>query len=350
MDRRNLLTGAALTAATASLATPAISQNRQKLVVASVWSDAQTGPGRAATRLSERMSALTDGQLSLEIVAPAETPLATYQAVADGSFDMCFGAEEMWRNLNTTYPLFTSVPGGMNSNEFESWIIWGGGLDLWRDLAADAGVIPFLAGDLGPHAAIASRNIASISDVSSTRVAATGLAVDVWQALGAETVIDVTDRGAVPEADLFDGSIVRDAALLDRATHRLSSATVTPNYALSANVNASAHAALSAEHQMMLETALQGEHMDQRAEAVLASYAADDALGKIEVATPVPELTAEIFAVSRAVLDDLSADSTLAGDAVWSFQLHQEDAAGWTAIGEGAYTIARHRTHQAGGQ
>ncbi|MEL6792689.1 MAG: hypothetical protein AAFP78_04495, partial [Pseudomonadota bacterium] len=60
------------------------------------------------------------------------------------------------------------------------------------------------------------------------------------------------------------------------------------------------------------------------------------------VETPNGLLTALLFA-SSAVLETVGGHDRLASDAVWSYQLHSEDAAAWSAIGEGAFLEARAR-------
>ena len=47
--------------------------------------------------------------------------------------------------------LFRSIPFGLTAQEFHGWIYHGGGLELWQEVYAEHGLVPFLAGNSGPQ-------------------------------------------------------------------------------------------------------------------------------------------------------------------------------------------------------
>ncbi|MEL7464158.1 MAG: hypothetical protein AAFN79_08835 [Pseudomonadota bacterium] len=339
-----MLKGAIVGAAGASLSTPAIAQSTITLTAVSIWPTADAGPGALAGRFADRMATLTDGRIRIEMAEWNGDALSLYRATGDGQVDICFAAEDLWAPLNPSYGLFASPPGGLTAGEFEGWIAWGGGGDAWNALAEQSGVAPFLIGDRGLSPALTSRAF-DAEDLPTVTVAASGLAAQVWEKAGAGRVVgeDQAASAAICNAadciDVYSRTPGVYGARYDVAVNHV-------NNALSMNVNRSALSRLSDSDRKLMKIAANAEHIQQRGDAMMRSLrasAADGALGALPaVATPPGLATALLFA-SSAVLEEVGAHDRYASDAVWSLQLHAEDAAAWSAIGEGAFLEARAR-------
>ena len=344
IKRRSVLLGLPMVGAAAQVGTPAIAQGRHRLTAATAFPVSSEGRGAAARRFARTVEAASGGSLTIELVGSEATGLALYDAVSRGEVDMCFGTEEMWRALNPAFALFASPPGGMTASEFESWIKWGGGQDVWNALAGQAGITPFLIGDSGPSHTLLARPELSMTELAGTVVSASGLAGDLWRRLGAGTVIDAfTDEAATAPADIYNG----DDALGALRTHfghyraRLDAPMNRVNNAISLSVNSEALASLPEDARLVLDLAANREHMAQRIDATMMSHRTAVIVNDLALVRAPAEFSASQSIATNALLAELSDFDALAADAVWSFQLHQEDVAGWSAIGEGAYLEAR---------
>lgn len=344
INRRSFVKGAPLVAAPALLAQATSAKAATNLRAASFWPASDEGPGAAASRFASTLSEISDGSISLQIVPTSgESAEALYDSTSRGEIDVFFGAEEMWRSRNPAYALFTSPPGGMTANEFESWIKWGGGQEVWSALAADAGVTPFLIGDRAASQTLLISPALDLSELAGATVVASGLAIDLWSALGAGGVQEAAEPGALAIADIYNGDDAIGALreVPGRFAARLSKPMNRINNAISMNFNTAALMRLSEQQRALVSLAADAEHMAQRVDAVVASHRMTDAILSLALVDPPAEFSTNQSLATTGLLTEIADFDELASDAVWSFQLHQEDASGWSAIGEGAYLQAR---------
>ena len=112
IDRRKLLgaatLGAAGIAATAcsqsnsesAPGAPAVVRRRTRLTMTTTWPKDLPGLGMAATRIAERIEALSDGQMTVNVYAAGEVVPAfeAFDTLASGNADMYHGAEYYWHS------------------------------------------------------------------------------------------------------------------------------------------------------------------------------------------------------------------------------------------------------------
>ncbi|MEQ9304346.1 MAG: ABC transporter substrate-binding protein, partial [Marinoscillum sp.] len=72
-----------------------------------------------------------------------------FDAVSSGAVEMNHGAAYYWTGKLPAAPFFTAVPFGMNAQQMGSWIISGGGQQLWEELYAPFDLLPFICGNTG---------------------------------------------------------------------------------------------------------------------------------------------------------------------------------------------------------
>ena len=218
--------------------------------------------GAAMGRVSRRLAAMSGGELTVEGAVWRGAPEAAYRAVADGEIDILFGEEEAWAALDPAYALFASAPGGMTGDEFEGWIFWGGGLDLWRELAAQAGVTPYLCGDPGASPVVSTRPMVGPADVAGSarwRTVRRGLA-----RIGRCHRRTGRCGGGLRGADAW-------AAAAAGMRFSEGSSYLRPQNMCSANVSSRRLFELSEHEQSMLRLAFEAEHAEQRMDATLAA-------------------------------------------------------------------------------
>ena len=135
MDRRSFLRASALggtAAAASSLAAPAIAQGNITWRMVTTWPRMFPGLGTGAQRLADRITAASDGQLTVQVFAGGELvpPLQSLDAVLDGAAEMSHGAAYYWQNRSVGLSFFTGVPFGMTSRELAAWVRYGGGQEI----------------------------------------------------------------------------------------------------------------------------------------------------------------------------------------------------------------------------
>lgn len=198
MDRRSFLRTSALggtAAAATSLAAPAVAQGRQTWRMVTTWPRNFPGLGVGAQRLADRITAATDGQLTIQVFSAGEMvpALQSIDAVIDGSAEMSHGAAYYWQNKSVGLSFFTGVPFGMTSRELTGWVRYLGGQEIWDEIYDQFGLMGFLSGDTGTQAGGWFPNeLNGLDDIQGMRFRTPGLGGRVWQNIG----VSVTNMAA----------------------------------------------------------------------------------------------------------------------------------------------------------
>ena len=84
---------------------------------------------------------------------------------------------------------FTAIPFGMNAQEMNGWLHYGGGLELWREAYAPFNIIPFAGGSSGVQmAGWFNREVNSVADLQGLKMRIPGLAGEVFAEAGGTAV------------------------------------------------------------------------------------------------------------------------------------------------------------------
>ncbi|MCB1476433.1 MAG: TRAP transporter substrate-binding protein, partial [Rhodobiaceae bacterium] len=202
MDRRSFLTKAGLASgavAASALATPAISQGKMELKMVTTWPKNFPGLGTGAQRVADRITAMTEGRITVKLYAAGELvpPFESFDAVSQGTADMYHGADYYWQGKHKGFNFFTAVPLGLTANELDGWVNHGGGQALWDELAGGFNVKPLMAGNTGVQmGGWFAKEIKSLEDLKGLKFRMPGLGGEVLRQLGASVV-------ALPGGEIF---------------------------------------------------------------------------------------------------------------------------------------------------
>ncbi len=191
MERRKFLTGAALGAGATALATPALAQGGKTLTIVSTWPRDFPGLGISAQRLADRIAQLSDGHFKVEYFAAGERVGAfdSFDEVASGNSQAYIAADYYWAGKHPAFNYFTSVPFGMSNPEWNAWIKFGGGQELWDEVSGEFGLKAFTCGATGTQAGgWFNKEIESADDLKGLKMRIPGLGGQVMSKLGASTV------------------------------------------------------------------------------------------------------------------------------------------------------------------
>ena len=119
------------------------------------WPRRMTPMHNTAQRLATRIEELSDNKITVEILAANEkvSALETLDALGAGDADMCHGTSYYWTSRSPAFALFATVPFGMMASEHQSWLMHGGGQELWDEVGERFGVKPLAAGNTGVQSA-----------------------------------------------------------------------------------------------------------------------------------------------------------------------------------------------------
>jgi len=193
MERRKFLKGAAFVGTGAALAAPSIvnAQAAKTITIVSTWPRDFPGLGLSAQRLAERINVVSGGALRTEYFAAGERVGAfdVFDEVASGNSQAYIGAEYYWGGKHPGYNYFTSVPFGMTTPEWNAWIKFKGGQELWDKLAEGFGLKALTCGGTGAQAGgWFNKKIDSPDDLQGLKMRIPGLGGNVMSKLGVSTV------------------------------------------------------------------------------------------------------------------------------------------------------------------
>lgn len=196
--RKFLASGAAATAATATLATanlatPALAQSAgRNWKMATSWPKNAPGVGVNAQRLADKITAMSNGELTVELFAAGELvpPFEVFDAISSGTAQMGHATPYYWQGKDPSFHFFTGVPFGLLAHEHAAWVQFGGGQALWEKAYEPFGVLPFYAGSSGPQAGgWFTKELNSLDDFKGIKMRIAGLGGEVMRRIGVNTVL-----------------------------------------------------------------------------------------------------------------------------------------------------------------
>jgi TRAP-type mannitol/chloroaromatic compound transport system substrate-binding protein len=195
MNRREILksglVGLGGVAAATTFAAPAIAKSRIEVNMVSTWPKDFPGLGTGAQRFAKRVTDMSDGRIHVNYFAAGERVKAfdSFDEVASGNAQIYHGAEYYWKGKHPGFAYFTAVPFGLSANEFNAWMRFRGGQQLWDELAAPFGIKGLMCGNTGVQmGGWFRKEINSADDLKGLKIRMPGLGGDVMAKLGASPV------------------------------------------------------------------------------------------------------------------------------------------------------------------
>lgn len=357
MDRRSFLRTSALggTAAAAStLAAPAYAQGKRTLTLVTTWGRGLAGVHDAAQRAADSITAMTDGDLTIDLKAAGELVGAfeVFDAVTSGQADMYHGADYYFVGQHPGFAFFTAVPFGMTAQELTNWYHHAGGHDLHDELGQIFGLKSFLAGNTGAQAGGWYRKeISGPEDFNGLKFRMPGLGGKALGKLGASVqnlpggeVYQALASGALDGTEWIGPWADEKAGFQEITKFYYTAGFHEPGAALTLATNREVFESLSPAHQKVIEIASGETHQWNLAQFMSNNGEALQRLSSSGVKIlEFPDSVWDAFGAASQEVHDENMGDELYKKIYDSMQASMKASSGWIKRSEGAYRAQRDR-------
>jgi TRAP-type mannitol/chloroaromatic compound transport system substrate-binding protein len=320
------------------------------------WQKNLPGLGLAPENFAKNVERMSSGRLKIKVYGAGQMvpALEVFDAVSQGTAEIGHGAAYYWKGKIPASVFFTSVPFGLNAQEMNSWLHYGGGLELWRELYEPFNLIPFAAGNTGVQmAGWFNREINSMDDIRGLRMRIPGLGGEVISRAGGIAV-------NIPGGELYTSmqTGVIDATEwvgpyndLAFGFHQVAKYYYYPGWhepgpTLELIINKQAYESLPADLQAIVEVAARAANQD-----MLDEYTARNNAALVELVdthgVQVKKLPNDVITglqqLSAEVVAEMAAENPLSRRIAESLKEFADQSKSYHAISEEAYYNAREK-------
>ena len=325
-----------------------------KWKMVTTWPKNFPGLGTGANNLARLITEMSGGRLRVKGYGAKELVPAfeVFDAVSRGTAQMGHGAAYYWKGKAPAGQFFAAVPFGMNAQEMNAWLYYGGGEKLWRDLYQRFNVIPAAAGNTGVQmGGWFNREINSVADLKGLKMRIPGLGAEVLKRAGGTPVslpggeiytslqsgaIDATEWVG-PYNDLAFG-------LYKAAKYYYYPGWHEPGSVLEALVNKKAYEELPKDLQSIVMNACKIVNTDMLAEYTARNNAALHTLiskHKVKLRPFPDDVLKKLAQLSDEVVKEVAAKDKHAQKTYRSFMAFREQVMAWHKVSEQAFLRAR---------
>jgi len=329
-------------------------QQTFKWKLVTTWPKNYPGLGSAPENFAKQVNAMSGGRLTIKVFGAGQLVPAfeVFDAVSQGTAQVGHGASYYWTGKTRAAAFFTSVPFGLNAQEMNGWLHYGGGLELWRELYEPFNLIPFAAGSTGVQmAGWFNREINSMDDIKGLKMRIPGLGGDVITRAGG---VSVTMPGGELYTSMQTGVIdatewVGPYNDLAFGFHQVAKYYYYPGWhepgpILELIVNKDAYASLPADLQAIVEGAARAVNQDMLDEYTARNNSALVELVEthgVDVRKLPDDVIVELRRLSAEVVEELAEDTEISRRIAESVKAFQKQAMTYHEISEEAYYRAR---------
>lgn len=151
------------------------------------WPKNFPGLGMAPERFAKLVDEMSAGRLKIKVFGAGELMPAfeVFDAVSQGTVQMGHSAAYYWKGKTPAAQFFTSIPFGLNAQEMNGWLHYGGGLELWEEVYEPFGILPLAGGNTGVQmGGWFNKEINSMEDLKGLKMRLPGLGGEVLKRVG----------------------------------------------------------------------------------------------------------------------------------------------------------------------
>lgn len=352
MKRRDFMKIAGVGAVGAATSLHAGSKKKVKIKLATSWPANFPIMGTGVDRFAQRVKEMSGGAIKIKVypagvLVPA---LSVFDACSKGQIDAFHSGPYYWKGKNPAFSLFTGFPFGFTPEEQNAWLLFGGGLELWRKLYAKHNLYPLPGGNTGTQMGGWFRKpVKNLADLKGLKMRIPGLGGEVLAKLGVNPVLMAAgeiytslERGTIdatewiaPDHDLRMG-FYKVAKYYYTGWHE-------PGSTLELTFNKQMWEGLADEHKAILTEAAMRTNAEMGYEFQAANAAA---LAKLEgqgitTATFPKEVTDAAKKAMEKVVGEQSAQSADFKEVWASCNAFMKTSRAWTALGAKSFLETR---------
>lgn len=318
------------------------------------WPKNLPGLGASPERLAQRLRVMSNGRLDIKVYGAGELvgALEVFDTVSQGTAEMGHGAAYYWRGKNPATAMFATVPFGMNAQEMNGWLRYGGGLELWRELYGQFNLVPFPAGNTGVQmAGWFNKEINSIDDLQGLKMRIPGIGGEVLSRAGGLPVVlpggeiyTALQTGAIDATEWVGPYNDLAFSLHTAAKYYYYPGWHEPGPTLEAFINKDAWESLPPDLQAMVEVATQAINADMLSEFTARNNAALNTLideHGVQLRRLPDDVIAGLRDASTEVVAEIAEADPLARRIYDSYMAYFHDVRRYHAISEQAYLNLR---------
>ncbi|GAC16936.1 TRAP transporter substrate-binding protein [Aliiglaciecola lipolytica] len=314
------------------------------------WPKNFPGLGKAPETFAKYVERMSNGRLKIKVFGDGQMVpgFEVFDTVSSGAAEIGHSGSYYWKGKAPAAQIFTAIPFGMNATEFNGWLHYGGGLEMWRELYAPFNLIPFAGGNTGVQTAgWFKKEINSVKDLKGLKMRIPGLGAEVLKKVGG---IPIALTGGELFTSLQSGAI--DATewvgpyndlsfgLHKAAKYYYYSGWHEPGASLEFIVNKSAFEALPDDLQAIIEVATRAVNQDMWDEYTAANNDAMRALVDTHGVDmrPLPDdVMAALRVASAEVMQEQSAADPTFAKIYASYNAFQQGVSKYHQISEMEY-------------
>ncbi|MFK5977202.1 MAG: TRAP transporter substrate-binding protein [Sulfurovum sp.] len=220
--------------------------------------------GTGVDKFAKRCFELSGGSLEIKvypknILVPA---LQVFDATSAAQIDAFHSGVYYWKGKNPAFSIFGGMPLGLTSEEMITWMKFGGGYELWREMYAKFNLYPIIGGTTGPQmGGWFKKEIKSVDDLKGLKMRIPGLGGEVMKRLGVNTVLlpageiyTSLERGTI-DATEWVGPALDSMMGFDKVAPFYYKGWHEPGSILEVTFNKARWERLSPQHQAIITTA-----------------------------------------------------------------------------------------------
>jgi len=220
--------------------------------------------GTGVEEFAKRVQTISSGSLEVKIypknvLVPA---LAVFDACSSGQIDAFHSGPYYWKGKNSAFSLYSGIPFGFTAEEVNSWMLYGGGMDLWREQYAKYNLYPFLGGNTNIQMGGWFRKpINSLEDMKGLKMRIPGLGGEVFSKMGVNPILlpageiyTSLERGVIDATEWVGPALDIKMGFYKVAPYYYSG-WHEPGSVLELTFNKHSWSKLAHEHQAMIEVA-----------------------------------------------------------------------------------------------
>lgn len=242
-----------------------VNKNKKAVIkLATSWPAHFPVIGTGVEKFAQRLKDISSDSIEVKIYPKNVLipDLAVFDACSSGQIDAFHSGPYYWKGKNSAFSLYSGIPFGFTFEEINSWMLFGGGLELWREQYANYNLYPFMGGNTNIQmGGWFRKEIRSLDDMQGLKMRIPGLGGEVFSKMGVNSVLlpageiyTSLERGVIdatewvgPALDIMMG-FYKVAPFYYSGWHE-------PGSILELTFNKQFFAKLSFEHQAMIEVA-----------------------------------------------------------------------------------------------